>query len=215
MRSAVSSICLITALLISGLAAAQQGSLPLRYLEGDHYIVLPEPVPVADPDKIEVVEVFWYACSHCFRLEPQVRNFEKNLDEDVNFVHIPAIWQPIMDTHARIFYTAQELGVAETIHQGVFNAIHLDRKQLKDVDEVADLFANYGIDKDKVIKTFSGASVTDKLKQDYDKVRAYQITGTPQLIVDGRYRVEASKSLSQDDMFKVVKFLVNKVRSER
>jgi thiol:disulfide interchange protein DsbA len=194
---------------------AAEGSIPLRYVEGEHYTVLPEPVSVQVPEKIEVVEVFWYACSHCFRLETAVRNYKENLADDINFVAMPAIWQPIMEVHARIFYTAQELGVLETVHQGVFNAIHLDRKPLQNADEVADLFATYGIDKDKVIKTFNSGAVTDRLKKDFDKVRDYKITGTPQLIVQGRYRVEANKVLSQSDMFNVVDFLVSKVRPEQ
>jgi len=86
---------------------------------------------------------------------------------------------------------------------------------LKDANEVADLFATYGVDKEKVIKTFNSAEVTEQLKSDYEKVRDYKITGTPQLIVHGRYRVEANKNLSQEDMFKVVDFLVDKVRAEK
>ena len=141
-----------TGLFVVGQVTAQEG-VPYRYIEGVHYVELPKAVPVIDPDKIEVVEVFWYACSHCFHLESTVREYEKNLAADVNFVRVPAIWQPIMDAHARIYYTAKELGVLETVHQGVFNAIHLDRKQLKDANEVAMLFATYGIDKDKVLNT--------------------------------------------------------------
>ncbi len=214
-RLVVVTILFCQLILSATLVSAQESGFPARYVDGIHYLTLPTPVPVEDPNKIEVVEVFWYACSHCFRLEPEVHAYEQSLAADVKLVRMPAIWQPIMNIHARIFYTAKQLGVLDTVHQGVFNAIHLDRKQLKSAEEVADLFANYGIDKDKVIKTFSSGAVTEELKNDDEKVRAYQITGTPQLIVDGRYRVEATKNLRQDDMFKVVDFLVGKVRAEK
>jgi len=215
MRGVISKFLLLLALLSVANTINAQNSVPYRYQEGVHYVSLPKAVPVQDPNKIEVVEVFWYACSHCYRLERVVRNYEKKLPDDVNFVRMPAIWQPIMEVHARIYYTAEEMGVLDTVHQGVFNAIHLDRKQLKDANEVADLFATFDIDKDTVIKTFNSGKVTEELKADYEKVKDYKITGTPQLIVDGRYRVEANQSLSQNDMFNVVNFLVDQVRAER
>ena len=205
----------IGALILITAPTIAQDNVPYRYLEGVHYVPLPEAVPVQDPDKVEVVEVFWYACSHCFRLEPIVRNYEEDLADDVNFVRMPAIWQPIMEVHARIYYTAKQLGVLDTVHQGVFNAINLDRKQLKDANEVAELFSSYGVEKEAVLTAFNSADVTSQLKADYEKVRDYKITGTPQLIVHGRYRIEANQQISQNEMFKVVDFLVEKVRSEK
>ena len=214
MRARFSMLFGLAISLLVANAGWAQGT-PFRFQEGVHYVELSKPVSVQDPDKIEVVEVFWYACSHCYSLEPLVRTFEENLADDVNFVRVPAIWQPVMETHARIYYTAKELGVLATVHQGVFNAIHLDRKQLKDVNEVAELFAGYGVKKEDVIKTFSSGEVTEQLKEDYEKVRGYKITGTPQLIVHGRYRVEANQNIRQNDMFNVVEFLVDKIRTEK
>ena len=73
------SIVCCQLIFLTNTASAQESGFPARYVEGLHYIALPTPVPVEDPTKIEVVEVFWYACSHCFRLEPQVHDYEKNL----------------------------------------------------------------------------------------------------------------------------------------
>jgi len=205
----------ITTLALSLSACGQESGFPARYIEGVHYTALPKPVPVIDPEKIEVVEVFWYACGHCYNFEPSIRKYEEHLAEDVNFVRIPAIWQPIMETHARIFYTAKQLGILDDVHQAIFNAIHLNGKTLQSANEVADLFAQFGADRDAILKTFDSAEVTKQLRDDNVKVRGYQITGTPQLIVQGLYRVEANRSLAQDDMLKVVDFLVDKVRHEQ
>lgn len=215
MRNVYAVFIAVLSLVVSLSACSQENSFPARYLEGVHYTKLSNPVPTSDPEKIEVVEVFWYACSHCYNLEPTVHAFEQNPPSGVKFVRVPAIWQPIMETHARIFYTAEVLGILDDVHQAVFNAIHLNRKPLQSADEVATLFADFGADREEVIKTFNGGEVTQRLKDDMVKVRGYQITGTPQLIVDGRYRVEANRNIRQDDMFSVVNFLVDQIRHEQ
>jgi thiol:disulfide interchange protein DsbA len=194
--------------------AAKPQSTPV-YREGVHYHVLPEPVPVADPGKIEVTEVFWYGCSHCYHFEPRVLEWSRNKPEDINFVQIPAMWNGLMEAHARAFYTANQLGIKEDVHQAVYNAINLDRKRLDSAEAVAELFAEFGADRDEVVSLFKSADATTYLKQVDARARAYQITGTPQLIVHGRYRVEASQRVPQNEMFKVVEFLVQKVRGEK
>lgn len=206
------SLC---ALVVSLSACGQESGFPARYIEGVHYTKLAQPVATIDSDKIEVVEVFWYACGHCYNFEPAIHKYEQSVAGDVNFVRIPAIWQPIMETHARIFYTAQQLGILDDVHQAVFNAIHLNGKTLQTVTEVADLLAQFGADRKAVVDTFNSGDVTKQLRDDTVKVRGYQITGTPQLIVQGRYRVEANRSLVQDDMLKVVDFLVDQIRHEQ
>lgn len=199
-------------LAFSALAEDAQSS-PV-YREGVHYHALPEPVAVAAPDQIEVAEVFWYGCGHCFNFEPRVLEWKKDLAEDVNFVQIPAMWSRIMETHARAYYTAEQLGILDDVHQAVYNALHIHQKPLDSAQEVAALFADFGADEEKVLEVFQSGAATAFLKQADAKARAYQITGTPQLIVHGRYRIEASQTVPQSEMFKVVDFLVQKIRSE-
>lgn len=200
-------------LAFSALAKDSQSS-PV-YREGVHYHALPEPVTVAVPEQIEVVEVFWYGCGHCFNFEPLVLKWKKDLADDVNFVQIPAMWSRVMETHARAFYTAEQLGILEDVHQAVYNTLHINRKRLDSAEEVATLFADFGAEEEQVLDVFQSAAATAFLKQSDAKARAYQITGTPQLIVHGRYRIEASQAVPQSEMFKVVDFLVEKIRSQR
>jgi protein dithiol oxidoreductase (disulfide-forming) len=184
------------------------------YREGVHYHALPEPVAVDNPGNIEVVEVFWYGCGHCFHLEPQVLAWQKSRAGDINFVQIPAMWNSLMEVHARAYYTAKHLGILENVHQALYNALNIDQKLLDSPEAVAALFVQFGADEAEVIKVFESPQATAFLKTADAKARAYQITGTPQLIVDGRYRIEASQSLPQSEMFSVVDFLVEKVRAE-
>ena len=43
-----------------------------EYTEGIEYERLASPVPTVDANKVEVVELFWYGCPHCYRLEPHL-----------------------------------------------------------------------------------------------------------------------------------------------
>ncbi|MEX1033947.1 MAG: thiol:disulfide interchange protein DsbA/DsbL [Cellvibrionaceae bacterium] len=206
----------VIALLLGLAAHAQENpqSTPV-YREGVHYTELAEPVAVEVPNKIEVTEVFWYGCGHCFQFEPRVLKWKEDLPEDVNFVQIPAIWSRPMEAHARAYYTAAQLGILDQVHQAVYNALHIDRNPLNNPEAVAALFADFGADEAKAVEVFNSSQVTALLREADAKARGYQITGTPQLVVNGRYRIEASQQVPQSEMFNVVDFLVERVRAEK
>lgn len=202
-----------------------QTSAP-AYKEGVHYVTLPKPYPVDDPSKIEVAEVFWYGCSHCFHFEPLARTWKATAPSDVNFVRVPAVWNGLMEIHSRMFYAAEELGIFDKVHQPIFDAMHPqqptsmlvvknDPKLFKTFDEVAAFFAGYGVPKEDALKALQGHEVVDKVNKANERARAYQISGTPQLVVNGTYRIETNGNTTQADLFKVADFLVEKVRAEQ
>lgn len=211
----VFAVAVIASVFLTSPAFAKNPQSSPVYREGVHYHVLPEPTAVEPSDKIEVTEVFWYGCGHCFQFEPRVLEWKKDLPEDVDFVQLPAMWNRLMEAHARAFYTAKQLGVLEEVNQDIYDALNIDRKRLESAEEVAALFAESGVDKEQVTKVFGSPAATAFLKEADAKARAYQITGTPQLIVGGRYRVEASQAVPQGEMFKVVDFLIGKIRAEK
>ena len=94
------------------------------YKEGEQYKALAQPQATASADKIEVVELFWYGCPHCYRLEPVIGNWLKNKPDDVEFVRMPAIVGPPWELLAKAYYTAVFLGVMDTMHYALFDAIH-------------------------------------------------------------------------------------------
>lgn len=186
------------------------------YQEGVHYQLIAEPVPVADPSKIEVVELFWYGCGSCFYFEPLVVEWEKTIQEDVNFIRMPAMWAAIMEVHARVFYVADALGVVDDVHQAVFNAINIDKKQMASAGEISDLFALYGVEKAKVATLFGSKEVTDNVKAANEKAQAYGINGTPTIMIEGKYLIQQEDDLvSHDDMIKITNYLVEKIRTEK
>ena len=100
-----------TTLLGSVAINAQTGEF--QYQDGVDFQTLARPVAVEDPSKIEVAEVFWYGCIHCFNLEPKLDEFASILPDDVNLVKVPAMWAAQMELHAKIYYASKALGVTE------------------------------------------------------------------------------------------------------
>jgi len=182
------------------------------YKAGVNYEVLPEPVATANPAKIEVVEVFWYGCSHCFAFEPKLSPWVKALPEDVNFVRVPAVWHPTMALHARAYYTARALKVLDKLHEPIFEAMNLKKKKLKSEEEIADLFVAHGVDRERFSKVFNSKGIEMAVDLATSKQQRYRIQGTPEMVVNGKYRVSTRENGSQEGMLKVVAYLVKKER---
>ncbi|HEY7883911.1 MAG TPA: thiol:disulfide interchange protein DsbA/DsbL [Cellvibrionaceae bacterium] len=207
-------LAVIAAMLFSLAACADSDSAP-KYEAGKHYQVLPEAVRTDDASKIEVREVFAYTCNHCFRFESVFAPWIKKQADDVNVVKTPVVWAAQMEQYARAYYTAQSLGIIDEAHMDIFTTIHVQRHQFRGVEDWAEFFAQYGAEKDRVTATFESFGVNSQLKQADARVRAYGITGTPELIVDGRYRISASDAGSHENMLKVADFLIEQIRAEQ
>jgi thiol:disulfide interchange protein DsbA len=186
------------------------------YVAGVHYDVITNQVARTAPrDKIEVAEFFWYGCSHCYTFEPMVQQWKKGLAEDVEFRGIPAIWREVMELHARAYFTAEALGVGETMHQAIFGAMNVDRKQLGSKSEIAALFAANGVSADDFEKTFNSFGVSSQVRQSMSAIRGAVVKGTPALMVEGKYHISAGKAGGQAEMLKVADYLVEKERAAR
>jgi len=210
MRILVAILCIMA----SVMACAEEPAS--SYEAGTHYQVIDTPVRTIDPDKIEVTEVFWYGCGHCFTFAPLVEAWAEKQPEDVVVRHSPAIWRDVMNTHARIFYTAKALGKLKELHGEIFRAMHQGKKSLASEREIAELFAAHGVDKETFSKTFNSFGVRSQVQQADARQRGYGITSTPTLVVDGRYRITGSNLTGgQAEMLKVAEFLVEKIRQEK
>lgn len=203
---------LLLSLLFTSAAFAQ----PALYLEGTHYEVIAKPVRTADPNKIEVTEVFWYGCPHCYAFEPLLESWVEKLPEDVAFVRMPGMWNELMQVHAQIYYVEQALGSFDKTHSVVFDAFHQKRNYLQTQDAVRELFVAQGVDAAEFDKAWTSFAVSSQVKQAAAKMREYGINGVPNLIVNGKYRVSAGDAVtSQAEMLKIADFLVAKERSSK
>ena len=186
-----------------------------RFVAGTHYTELAAPANTNDSSKVEVLEVFWYGCSHCFRFEPLIANWEATMPADVDFGRFPAMWNGLMEVHAQVYYTAEAMDALDVVHEHVFNAINIEGNRLQNEGQIGALFAKYGINEDEFAKSFNSFSVRTKVNQAKQRMQAYEIRSTPNMIVNGKYLVATSQSvLTQADMLEVVDFLVEKERQQ-
>lgn len=206
----------LAALLLLAPIAMSAQAQPEKYLPGTHYTVLETPQRTADPEKIEVMEIFWYGCGHCFRFQPLIENWHANMAADIEFVQLPAVWNSLMQVHAQAFYTAEAMGVLPQVHTPLFNALNLEGNRLQNERQIATLFAKHGVSEEEFGKVFNSFSVRTKANQLERKMRDYQIQSTPNMSVNGKYLISTNEAVrTQQEMLDVVDFLVAKERAAR
>jgi protein dithiol oxidoreductase (disulfide-forming) len=210
-------IILLTAILPIAACNAQndESATEFSYREGVDFQVLARPVATQDPAKIELAEVFWYGCIHCYRLEPTLNEFAAALPDDVDFVKVPAIWHDTMELHARIYFAAKAVGILDDIHWEVFKAMNEQRNTLANERAILDLLTRLGHDVGPFQRAFSSFGVTSQVTQAKSKAAAYGIRGTPELVVDGKYRVSTSMTGTQERMLEVAAALIERERAQR
>ena len=203
---------LITALaLLSAVAAQAQGSKPVAYQEGLHYFEI-QGAPATASDKIELAEAFSYMCSHCNTFEPYISAWMKRKPENVEFRRIPVVFgRGSWELYARGYVTAELMNVPEAAHGAMMDRLWKEKSIMRSMDELADFYSQFGIEKDKFLATSTSFAVETQLKKDQLQVQSYGVTGTPTLILGGKYRIAGSAAVpSFDVMLDVADFLIAK-----
>lgn len=178
--------------------------------EGVHYHVIDQP-DNSSGDKIVVEEVFSYACPHCNSFQPFVNPWHKNLSDTVEFKRLPAIFSRSWEPYARAYLTFDAMGITDKTHQPLFDALHKERKPLRTIEDIAGYISSLGVDKEKFLSTSKSFAVEARMRQVQTQTRRYGITGTPSLVVDGKYRIAAGGALATyADLLKVADFLIQK-----
>lgn len=205
---------LLALVLLPALAQAQATISPDEVIE---YEPVVPPVATASGDRIEVIELFWYGCPHCYRLEPYIERWQEQQPDGVAYIRIPAIFpnRSTWENHARAFYTAEALGVVDKIHRPLFDALHAMRRKIDDEAALAAFFVEQGIDEAEFTKTYRSFAVDGKVRRAQQLTRRYGIDGVPSLIVDGRYRTGPALAGTYARTMPVVDALVRKAAAER
>ena len=173
-----------------------------RFKEGAHYhkIVPAQPTNVA-PGKVEVAEVFWYGCAHCFSLDPALESWRGKAPSYIEFVRIPAMWNDTTRMHARVFYTVELLGKLDELHSLIFREIHVNGNTLSTLDKISTFFKQHGVDEDEFQKAFSSFAVESKLQRADFLNRRYRVQSVPLMIVNGKYSTALSDAGSEANLF--------------
>jgi thiol:disulfide interchange protein DsbA len=200
-----------------GVAAA-----PAQSLSDKEYRVLPAQQPTDTPDKVEVLEFFQYSCGHCYDLEPNLSAWKKRAPKDVAFRYVPTVWDESRKPQARLFYTLEALGLLDSLHDKVYEAIH--ERQLKLYSDRAALdrwvAAQPGLDAKKFAETYDSFGVNNKVERAAQLTRNYRITGTPTVIVNGKYatgpaNAVVGNSVDYARFAKILDELIARERKER
>jgi thiol:disulfide interchange protein DsbA len=186
-------------------ANAQQAVATPPFEAGKHFTVLSPAQPTStDAGKVEVAEVFMFGCPGCFGFEPHIQRWMGAKADYINFVRIPAPWNPAAVLHARAYYTAEALGKAEEIDGDFFAEIHTNRNMLETEAKIAALFAKHGVDEATFKSTFNSFAVNAKLKRAEELIKRYRVQSTPTVVVNGKYLTQGSQAGSYEAWFAII-----------
>ena len=208
-----SALVLLAALVALPAAAAEPVQLAQagpQFREGVHYQVLKPAQPTSvNPGKVEVVEVFWYGCPHCYSLEPHVKRWlETGKPEAAEFVKLPASLNPSWQPHARLYYAAEALGVLDQAHDAIFREIQVDRRPLNTVEAMVEFLGRYGVPAEDATAALGSFSVEARVRKADTMARRYRLTGVPAIVVNGKYVTGVQQAGGYDQLFELVNFLV-------
>lgn len=191
-------------LMLAGLPVLAQTG----FQAGQHYFLIDE-VEDAAQDTIQVTEVFSYACPHCNTFQSYVEPWHKNLPDNVAFDRIAVSFTPAWEPLAVSYYTAEVLGILEQSHKPMFDALHTERRRFRSLDDLAEFYSQFGVTKEQFLATAQSFAVDAKIRRGEALARKYGITGTPSLIVDGKYRIAAGGQLSSyEQLLDVADYLI-------
>ena len=211
-RRPLALLALLLACLLPIAALAQPMAPGFR--EGVDYDTLAQPVPNFGKGKLEIAEVFSYACIHCFHFQPLVNKYKATLPKDVSWVYVPAAFGGPFDEFGRAYFAAQILGVQEKTHHAVFSGVFEQQKVKKGTpDEIADLYAGLGVDRAKFLATLQGEDVKARFAKAREFAMRTGVQATPTLVVNGKYRVIGRRDVGPEGMLRTATFLIEKERA--
>ena len=191
----------------SGRAAAQGAPV-----EGRDFQALAKPIAVPANGKIEVIEFFWYACPHCFAFEPTIEAWIARLPADVHFRRIPVGFDALKETHQRIFYTWEALGLVDQMHLKTFTRFHVQKRPIDTERAMLDFAQESGLDVAKVGQAWNSFSVQTKCREARRLEDDYGIEHMPEMAVAGRFVAVAQPEAGPASVLVTTDWLVNRVR---
>ncbi len=183
--------------------------------ESPGYEVLSTPQPTQNPDKVEVIEFFWYGCPHCYHLEPDLKKWLKTKPDNVDFIRQPAIFNSLWEKHAKAYFTAEALGVVDKVHADFFDAVQNKKQKLESEDQLLKFFSEHGVSEVDFRNAYNSFPVDYKVRQAKTMAARYGVNGVPALIINGKYRTSGSLAKTQQNMIDVMNSLIEKESSSQ
>jgi thiol:disulfide interchange protein DsbA len=198
-----------------------------RWVEGTDYVVLSPSQPTTVPaGKVEVMEVFSYACPFCNKFQPVIHRLEGALPRNAQMVFLPASFIPAEDwpMFQQAYFAAESLGIADRTHQAMYDSVWKTgqlaivdpatnrlKHPLPTIEDAARRYAQLtGVSARKFLAAARSFGVATEMREADAQIMAMQVPGTPCIIVDGKYRIVMDSLKSPNDVIGLVKFLVAK-----
>jgi len=196
-------------LLMLGIFLSSFFLLPSSFAD-ERYRKLPSPQPTNTGDKIEIIEVFFYGCSHCYNFEPVIEKWLEEKAEYIEFIRMPGVLGKNWLSHARAFYAAEKLGVLDMIHRPLFDAIHKDKREIMDKKSLKKFFVEQGVNGDDFDQAYKSKEVEENVREAYLAGKRYELTGVPAVIINGKYGTSPSMAGSYHEVIDVMNTLAAK-----
>jgi thiol:disulfide interchange protein DsbA len=201
----IRKILLASLLVVGSHAASAQQDPAVRFQEGKHYFEINQATVPASTDSVEVIVVFSYLCNHCNVLEPYVEAWASKQSDNVRLKRMHVNFGGASELFARAYIVSEMTGIVDKSHPALMDAIWKERKRFRNAKQVADFYAQFGLDQERFMANFQSFAADSQLRRIERDTRIFGITGTPSIIVNRKYRVPNTASV-----WDVVDYLVAK-----
>ena len=167
--------------------------------------VVPAQPTAAPPGKVEVLEVFWYGCPHCYALEPYIAAWRKSKPDYIHFERVPVMWGPVHRAHAQLYYTLKQMG-RNDLDQKVFDTLHNEQNPLvgdtpeETFNRQLQFAKENGLDPEAFRKAYNSFAVNSDLQRAEAITQRYQVEGVPLIIINGKYTTDVGKAGSHENL---------------
>ena len=186
-----------------------------QFREGTHYTrLVPTQPTVSGADKIEVAEIFWYGCSHCYDFESFINSWKEDVPANARFVRIPAVWNPLVQLHAHLFYTEEvlandgKLADREAFRAAVFEEYHRRGNRMASIEAIQPLFERHGVSAEDFNAAWLSPEVAENVRLAQDLSRRYQISSVPAVVVNGKYLTGAGAAGGYPKLLELIDELI-------
>src|ERR1700722_5404478 len=180
-------------------AAAASGT---QWQDGGNYnrIVPAQPTNVP-AGQVEVLEFFWYACPHCYALEPSVQTWLKSKPAYVTFIRVPVEWNEGHRSLAHLFYALEAMGKLNDVHKEIFKKIQVNGNPLVGPDPnnaasaertQVSFIKKLGLSDADFEKAYQDMNVQTAMQRADQLVERYRVTAVPTFVVNGKYTTEVT-----------------------
>lgn len=183
-----------------------------QWKEGVHFTRLVPAQPTsAAPGQVEVTEVFWYGCPHCYALDPALETWRRNGKPTyVSFVRVPVMWGAVHHTHARLFYTAEMLGKLDELHGAIFQEIQQRHNPLNSIASIETFFGGHGVSQADFQKAFASFAVEASLKRAESLGLRYKVDSVPMFVINGKYVTDVGRAGGQQQLLALINDLASR-----